>query len=78
MRRVSEITGCPVTRPMIGGPITLFLALDLGAAFAARSALFTLAAIAGQAAHLRELSLLYAPNINSYKRFQAGTFAPMT
>lgn len=37
--------------PMIGGPITLFLALDLGPAFAARSALFTLAAIAGQAAY---------------------------
>jgi len=38
--------------PMIGGPITLFLAIDLGPGFAARSALFTLAAIAGQAAHL--------------------------
>ena len=38
--------------PMIGGPITLFLAMDLGLAFAARSALFTLAAIEGQAAHL--------------------------
>lgn len=38
--------------PMIGGPITLFLAIDLGAEFAARSALFTLAAISAQAAHL--------------------------
>lgn len=38
--------------PMIGGPITLFLALDLGGEFAARSALFTLAAVLGQAAHL--------------------------
>ena len=38
--------------PLIGGPITLFLALDLGTGFAARSALFTLAAIAAQAAHL--------------------------
>jgi hypothetical protein len=38
--------------PMIGGPITLYLALDHGAAFAARSATFTLAAILGQAAHL--------------------------
>jgi hypothetical protein len=44
--------------PMIGGPITLFLALDLGPAFAARSALFTLAAIVGQAAHL--LAFAYA------------------
>lgn len=38
--------------PLIGGPITLFLALDHGAAFAATSALVTLAAILGQAAHL--------------------------
>ena len=38
--------------PMIGGPITLFLALDLGAGFAAHSALVTLAAVVGQAAHL--------------------------
>jgi hypothetical protein len=42
--------------PMIGGPITLFLALDLGTAFAAKSALFTLAAVAAQAAHLVTLS----------------------
>jgi hypothetical protein len=38
--------------PLIGGPITLFLALDFGPAFAARSATVTLAAILGQAAHL--------------------------
>ena len=38
--------------PLIGGPITLFLALDLGVEFAAKSALFTLAAILAQAAHL--------------------------
>jgi len=38
--------------PLIGGPITFFLALDHGSAFAARSATLTLAAIAGQAAHL--------------------------
>ena len=38
--------------PLIGGPITLFLAFDLGTDFAARSALFTLAAVAGQGAHL--------------------------
>jgi len=32
--------------------------------------------LAGQLAALREFTLLYAPNINSYKRFQAGSFAP--
>lgn len=32
--------------------------------------------IAGQIAHLREMTLLFAPNINSYKRFVPGSFAP--
>ncbi len=32
--------------------------------------------LAGQLAALREFSLLYAPGINSYKRFQPGSFAP--
>jgi glutamine synthetase len=32
--------------------------------------------LAGQLAALRELTLAYAPNINSYKRYQAGSFAP--
>jgi len=33
-------------------------------------------ALAGLLATMRELTLLYAPNVNSYKRFQAGSFAP--
>ncbi|GLX01312.1 glutamine synthetase [Microtetraspora sp. NBRC 16547] len=32
--------------------------------------------IAGQLAALRDLTLFYAPNINSYKRFVPGSFAP--
>jgi glutamine synthetase len=32
--------------------------------------------VAGQLACLRELALFYAPNINSYKRYAAGSFAP--
>ncbi|WP_130800215.1 glutamine synthetase family protein [Streptomyces otsuchiensis] len=32
--------------------------------------------LAGQLAALPDLTLLYAPNINSYKRFQPGSFAP--
>ena len=32
--------------------------------------------MAGQLAHARELTYFLAPFINSYKRFQAGTFAP--
>lgn len=34
--------------------------------------------MAGQLAAIRELTLLFAPNINSYKRYQAGSFAPTT
>jgi len=33
-------------------------------------------AVGGLLAHARELSILYAPNVNSYKRYRAGTFAP--
>jgi glutamine synthetase len=32
--------------------------------------------VAGQLASLRELTLLFAPNVNSYKRFTPGSFAP--
>jgi glutamine synthetase len=32
--------------------------------------------VAGLLAGMRELTLFYAPNINSYKRFQPGSFAP--
>jgi glutamine synthetase len=32
--------------------------------------------LAGQLACLRELTLFFAPNINSYKRYAAGSFAP--
>ncbi|MEZ0089728.1 glutamine synthetase family protein [Streptacidiphilus sp. EB129] len=32
--------------------------------------------LAGQLAAMRELTLFYAPNINSYKRFRPGSFAP--
>ena len=43
--------------PMIGGPITLYLAIDHGPDFAARSALVTMAAVAGQAAHMLAFSV---------------------
>jgi glutamine synthetase len=32
--------------------------------------------VAGQLAHAREITWFLAPYINSFKRFQAGTFAP--
>jgi glutamine synthetase len=33
-------------------------------------------AVAGLVATMREFTLLYAPNVNSYKRYQVGSFAP--
>jgi len=44
-------------------------------AFAADRALFE-HFVAGQLACMRELTLLYAPHVNSYKRFAPGSFAP--
>ena len=44
-------------------------------AFAADRQLFD-RFIAGQLACMAELTLLYAPHVNSYKRFAAGSFAP--
>ncbi|HEY2320123.1 MAG TPA: glutamine synthetase family protein [Solirubrobacteraceae bacterium] len=53
------------------------LAGDDGNAFAADRGLFQ-SFLAGQLACLRELTLMVAPNINSYKRFVEGSFAPTT
>ena len=46
-----------------------------GNAFAADRQLFD-RFIAGQLACMRELTLFYAPHVNSYKRFAPGSFAP--
>ncbi len=46
-----------------------------GPLFPRDQALFD-AFLAGQLACLRELTLLLAPNVNSYKRYAAGSFAP--
>jgi glutamine synthetase len=51
------------------------LADSEGALFERDRALFD-SFLAGQLAALRELTLLLAPNVNSYKRFAAATFAP--
>jgi glutamine synthetase len=48
-----------------------------GALFPREQAVFD-SFLAGQLACLRELTLLLAPNINSYKRFAEGSFAPTT
>src|SRR5450755_270993 len=51
------------------------LADEQGALFARDRATFD-AFLAGQLACLRELTLMLAPNINSYKRYAEGSFAP--
>src|SRR5271168_896977 len=51
------------------------LADDEGPLFHRDRALFE-SFLAGQLAGLRELTLLLAPNVNSYKRFAAASFAP--
>jgi glutamine synthetase len=48
---------------------------DGSAVFASDQAAFE-QFLAGQLAALRELTLFYAPNVNSYKRFANATFAP--
>jgi glutamine synthetase len=53
------------------------LADEDGALFHRDTALFQ-SFLAGQLACLRELTLMFAPNVNSYKRFAAATFAPTT
>jgi glutamine synthetase len=53
------------------------LADEEGPLFAREEPVFD-AFLAGQLACLREMTLLFAPNINSYKRYAAGTFAPTT
>jgi glutamine synthetase len=56
--------------------IHLSIAGDDGAnAFAADRSMFD-RFLAGQLACLRDMSLLFAPHINSYKRFAEGSFAP--
>jgi glutamine synthetase len=51
------------------------LADDQGMLFARDRSVFE-SFLAGQLACLRELTLLLAPNVNSYKRFAEGSFAP--
>ncbi len=55
-----------------------FRAQDGGLVFADGDGMSTIAKqyVAGQLAAMRELTLFLAPNINSYKRFVEGSFAP--
>ena len=59
----------------LGGEPVFALEPDGSPSPTGRSAIFE-SFVAGVLSTMREFSLLYAPNINSYKRFQPGTFAP--
>src|SRR5437764_131310 len=58
-----------------GGRKALFATAGHGAALRAAGPLFG-QWLAGQLAMARELAYFYAPGVNSYKRYQAGSFAP--
>jgi len=58
-----------------GGRKALFATTGHGAALRTAGPLFG-QWLAGQLAMARELAYFYAPGVNSYKRYQAGSFAP--
>src|SRR5229473_1505592 len=58
-----------------GGRKALFATTGHGAAQRTSSVLFG-PWLAGQVAMARELAWFYAPSVNAYKRYQAGSFAP--
>jgi glutamine synthetase len=60
---------------LAGGGAAATLALSAGPEFAADDGVFE-SFLAGQLACLRELTLFFAPHVNSYKRFVPGSFAP--
>ncbi len=55
--------------------VHLSLASEAGAVFEAEPKLFE-SFMAGQLAAVQEMTLFHAPNVNSYKRFAEGSFAP--
>ncbi len=59
----------------LGGELVFAREADGSPSPGGRSATFN-SFVAGVLSTMREFSLLYAPNINSYKRFQPGSFAP--
>lgn len=60
----------PEGRPLFSGP-----GESLPGTAARPSELFR-SALGGMLVRARELAMLFAPNVNSYKRYAAGTFAP--
>ncbi|HKU58385.1 MAG TPA: glutamine synthetase family protein, partial [Gaiellaceae bacterium] len=84
-KEIAHLNGCSVTfmakpdHTWIGSSCHIHSSLwrDGSAAFAGESEVFK-QYLAGQIACGRELALFFAPNVNSYKRFAVGSWAPTT
>jgi glutamine synthetase len=84
-KEIAHLNGCSITfmakpdHTWIGSSCHIHSSLwrGGGSAFAGETETFR-QYLAGQIACARELALFFAPNINSYKRFAAGSWAPTT
>jgi glutamine synthetase len=84
-KEIAHLNGCSITfmakpdHTWIGSSCHIHSSLWRGdrSAFAGESPTFK-RWLAGQIANLKELALFVAPNVNSYKRFAAGSWAPTT
>ena len=84
-KELAHLNGCSITfmakpdHSWIGSSCHIHSSLWRGgrSAFAGESPTFK-RWLAGQIANLKELAIFLAPNVNSYKRFAAGSWAPTT
>ncbi len=84
-KEIAHLNGCSITfmakpdHTWIGSSCHIHSSLWQGndSAFAGETATFE-QYLAGQIACARELAIFFAPNVNSYKRFAAGSWAPTT
>ena len=84
-KEIAHLNGCSLTfmakpdHTWIGSSCHIHSSFWRGdeSAFAGESEVFR-QYLAGQIACARELALFFAPNVNSYKRFAAGSWAPTT
>jgi glutamine synthetase len=84
-KEIAHLNGCSITfmakpdHTWIGNSCHIHASLWRGdeSAFAGESDIFK-HFLAGQIACFRELALFLAPNVNSYKRYAAGSWAPTT
>jgi glutamine synthetase len=84
-KEIAHLNDCSITfmakpdHSWIGSSCHIHSSLWRGdeAAFAGESAEFN-GWLAGQIANLKELAIFLAPNVNSYKRYASGSWAPTT